>query len=177
MTLIICSGIHSISLTVSFLNCLKTLDSNLTDNCLIFPTDRYLAYSSCQLLEFLQQHYPCAKESPPLTFIAFSAGVVSAIATANYWQFLGGKIQKFIALDGWGMPLIGNFPIYRLSHDSFTHYSSGLISLSQLSFYASPAVNHLDLWRSPNLVKGWQEKKLGCQIYTNALDFINFVLL
>lgn len=68
---------------------------------------------------------------------------------------MGGQIKALIALDGWGVPLGGNFPIYRLSHDSFTHWSSALLGGGTESFYADPPVEHLELWRSPQTTKGW----------------------
>ena len=50
-------------------------------------------------------------------FIAFSAGVVAAVTAAMQWQGEGGKIKGLIAFDGWGVPLLGDFPVYRVSHD------------------------------------------------------------
>ena len=57
-------------------------------------------------------------------------------------------MKALIAFDGWGVPLVGNFPIYRISHDQFTHWSSELLGKGDKSFYADPPVEHLDLWRS-----------------------------
>ncbi|NJK53546.1 MAG: hypothetical protein HC936_13370 [Leptolyngbyaceae cyanobacterium SU_3_3] len=57
-------------------------------------------------------------------------------------------------MDGWGVPLGGDFPIYRVSHDRFTHWSSAWWVAGLDSFYADPAVAHLDLWRSPQTVQG-----------------------
>lgn len=92
----------------------------------------------------------------PLVFIGFSAGVVGAIAAAWAWQRQGGTIRAFMALDGWGVPLAGSFPIYRFSHDAFTHWSSQPLGIGQQPFYADPGVAHLDLWRSPHQVWGWR---------------------
>ena len=61
------------------------------------------------------------------------------------------------------MPLTGNFPIYRVSHDYFTHWSSGLLGAGYKGFYADPEVEHLDLWRSPANVYGWQAIAPGLQ--------------
>jgi hypothetical protein len=91
----------------------------------------------------------------PTIWLAFSAGVVGAIGAAWGWQLASGKVLAFIALDGWGVPLFGNFPIHRLSHDRFTHWSSALLGAGADSFYADPAVEHLDLWRSPSTAWGW----------------------
>ena len=69
-----------------------------------------------------------------LTFICFSAGVVGGIGAAHLWQSHFGPVRAFIALDGWGVPLFGDFPIYRFSHDEFTHRSSGLLGAGEDSF-------------------------------------------
>jgi hypothetical protein len=89
----------------------------------------------------------------PILIISFSAGVVGAIAAASIWQSIGGTIRAFIALDGWGVPLYGNFPIHRLSHDAFTHYTSSLLGSGEDSFYADPSVAHETLWRSPHPIQ------------------------
>ncbi|MFB2938702.1 hypothetical protein ACE1B6_25910 [Aerosakkonemataceae cyanobacterium BLCC-F154] len=153
MSLIICPGIHEPNLTESFLAGLRSLPTNQKpENILIFPTQDYPAYSSGDILQFLRQNHSL---SVPIAFISFSAGVVGAIAAAWGWQLLGGQITAFIALDGWGVPLIGNFPIHRLSHDYFTHWSSALLGSGEDSFYAAPSVEHLELWRQPQIVSGW----------------------
>jgi hypothetical protein len=91
-----------------------------------------------------------------LVFLSFSAGVVGAIGAARTWQRLGGDVKAFIAVDGWGVPLRDEFPLYRVSHDLWTHWSSALLGNGEVSFYADPAVAHLDLWRSPQTTRGWQ---------------------
>jgi hypothetical protein len=177
-TLIICPGVHDSQLTDSFVKCLKNLDQhNSLPQCLVFPATKYPPYSPLHLLEFLKQAH--LKPSPLLSliFLAFSAGVVGAIGAANLWQLGGGKVKAFIAVDGWGVPLVGNFPLHRISHDYFTHWSSGLISIRGESFYAQPDVSHLDLWRSPNTAWGWREKSSGIKIRTNAAEFIKKLLL
>ncbi|UBF26093.1 hypothetical protein K9N68_31945 [Kovacikia minuta CCNUW1] len=122
----------------------------------------------------LSRTYPEQFLQIPLVFIGFSAGVVGAIAAAWGWQLLGGAVQAFIAVDGWGVPLGGTFPIYRISHDSFTHWSSALLGAGETSFYADPAVDHLVLWRSPQAVKGWQVSAIASQpiVYTTAATYI-----
>lgn len=91
----------------------------------------------------------------PILLIGFSAGVVGAAILASFWQKFGGRVVALIALDGWGVPLGRSFPVHRVSHDPFTHWSSALLGAGQANFYASPAVGHLDLWRSPQVVQGW----------------------
>lgn len=157
-SVIICPGIHDPQLTQDFLAGLHSGGTGNLSNCwtqkvLIFPTRDYPAYSSVQVLEFLQRHTNVLET--PLVFISFSAGVVGAIGAAWGWQLLGGQVKAFIAFDGWGVPLYGTFPIHRVSHDNFTHWSSALLGTGDDSFYADPAVEHLVLWRSPNTCQGW----------------------
>jgi hypothetical protein len=94
---------------------------------------------------------------------------------------LGGTVKAFLAFDGWGVPLYGNFPIHRISHDYFTHWSSALLGGGEDSFYAEPAVEHLDLWRKPNVCKGWwvhpaTDGKRERRTHTTASKFVNQLL-
>ncbi|NEP02915.1 MAG: hypothetical protein F6K58_30545 [Symploca sp. SIO2E9] len=180
MNIIICPGIHKPELTRDFLEALQSNNSlNLsnywTQKILVFPTQNYPAYSAVHILEFLQ-HYSISVQTP-LVFISFSAGVVGAIGAAWGWQLLGGKVKALIAIDGWGVPLAGDFPIHRLSHDYFTHWSSALLGAGEDSFYAEPAIEHLDLWQKPNLFQGWWvypavEEVPERRIFTTAAEFI-----
>ncbi|MBH8551001.1 hypothetical protein I8751_01065 [Nostocaceae cyanobacterium CENA357] len=158
-SIIICPGIHDAELTQSFIS--GWLDSDADDsicenqvNIVVLPGQGLLALSSLHILQFLRDRLGDKLESP-IIFISFSAGVVGAIAAAWKWQLLGGHVKAFIAIDGWGVPLWGNFPIHRLSHDYFTHWSSALLGSGQNNFYAQPPVDHLSLWRSPQTVTGW----------------------
>ena len=157
ITYFICPGFHHQSLTDSFVKNINNYSIHL-DNLLIFPTDQYAPYSGFYAGEYLKAK--CKEKSQKLMIIAFSAGVVAAVTTAWQWQRQGGIIQGLIAFDGWGVPLWGDFPIYRISHDPFTHYTSAILGIGKLSFYASPGVKHLDLWRSPHLVNGWMVQKI-----------------
>ncbi|NEP37666.1 MAG: hypothetical protein F6K38_41700 [Moorea sp. SIO3B2] len=177
--LIICPGIHDHQLTQDFLASLE-LSSPSTEKVLIFPAQDYPAYSAIHIKEFLQRHIGLVKT--PIVLISFSAGVVGAIAAAWGWQLLGGSIQALIAIDGWGVPLYGNFPIHRISHDYFTHWSSALLGAGEDSFYATPAIGHLDLWRSPCQCQGWWVMvPLGEQppqrTYITAAEFIMQLLV
>lgn len=159
MNIIICPGIHESAITQSFFHKLRFLLStelNFKDseNILIFPAQNY-SVSTLHILQFLIERFDNPQATPPLLFISFSAGVVGAIGAAWGWQLLGGEVKAFIALDGWGVPLIGNFPIHRLSHDYFTHWSSALLGSGADSFYAEPPVEHLEMWRSPQSVQGY----------------------
>ncbi|MGA9379784.1 MAG: hypothetical protein WBV73_13560 [Phormidium sp.] len=178
MSLIICPGIHEPKLTESFLVGLLQLNtSQKPENILIFPIQDYPAYSSGHILQFLSQNHSL---SSPIIFISFSAGVVGAIAAAWGWQLLGGEVTAFIALDGWGVPLTGDFPIHRLSHDYFTHWSSALLGSGEDSFYAAPSVAHLELWQQPQTVSGWwihpQNNKSEQKTRTTAAQFLTMLL-
>lgn len=158
-TVIICPGFHEVSLTHKFQHFL--INSSFFDkDCLVFPTDRYLPFSGLQLYQFLQQNFQHSPDKS-LIFLGFSAGVVAASEASRKWQENGGKVAALIAFDGWGVPLGGNFPIYRISHDSFTHYSSLLLGGGKINFYAEPGVDHLDLWRIPEEVRGWMTESIA----------------
>ncbi len=173
---IVCPGIHSSHLTDDFLQELRQIESNLGKDLVVFPTHNYPAYSIKNIEKFLKTNFGLPKTAPPIVFIAFSAGVVGAFGAAQAWQNEGGLIKAFIALDGWGMPLWGNFPIYRLSHDYFTHWSSALLGAGKESFYAEPGVEHLELWRSPHTVTGWWHSDFGCRSRCTAAEFLGHLL-
>ncbi len=174
---VICPGFHDQSLTDAFLDNITNYWPDLS-NLLIFPTDQYPPYSGVHLLHYLQEK--CKEKSQNLMIIAFSAGVVAGVTAAWQWQRQGGKIKGLIAFDGWGVPLLGNFPVYRVSHDEFTHYSSAILGIGNLSFYAEPAVAHLDLWRSPHQVRGWmidstKEDKTSLS-YLSLTEFLAYII-
>lgn len=160
MYLLVCPGIHSPALTASFLQELQRhRNGNLSSiKILVFPAEIAPVYSGRHILQFLRES---EVGNTPITAIAFSAGVVGAIAALRTWQRQGKAVRGFIALDGWGVPLAGNFPIYRLSHDYFTHWSSTLLGGGREGFYADPGVEHLQLWRSPQTVWGWWDRGSG----------------
>jgi hypothetical protein len=185
MRLIICPGIHDRALTEQFLEALlNEMSEFLTGQPpLVFPTQRYPAYSAPDVLRFIEHQlraeHPNDFLSVPLIIVSFSAGVAGAIAAAWGWQILGGHIKAFIALDGWGVPLIGSFPIHRVSHDYFTHWSSALLGAGKDSFYVEPPVEHLELWRSPHTASGWQlfDDPSHPPIRTTAASFIASLIL
>lgn len=178
---------HDYKLTQSFIEGLATetkyflkersraiYSLHTSENLLIFPTQKYLAISGFNILQFVQNQLSNSDES--LLFISFSAGVVGAIQAAHAWQMLGGKISAFIAVDGWGVPLYGNFPIHRLSHDFFTHWTT--LGSGEDNFYAAPSVEHLELWRSPDTVNGyWVSTKVEVPPqYLSAAKFLIMLL-
>lgn len=146
---VVCPGLHDPALTTAFLD-----DTGLarSHRLAIFPSDRLPPYSMPHLLQWLA---PQISPQAPLCMVAFSAGVVGAIGAAIALAHQGHPIQQFIALDGWGVPLYAPFPISRMSHDGFTHWSSVPLGMGKQNFYADPAVDHLDLWRSPRTVVGY----------------------
>ncbi len=160
MSVIICPGVHDHELTTHFVEGLSFLADPV-----IFPTEDYPAYSTYHILQFLRTQLghswhtdPQLRQLPlpPLLFIGFSAGVVGAIGAAWGCQMMGHSVKALIAVDGWGVPLYGNFPIHRLSHDAFTHWTSTLLEAPTDHFYADPPVPHLELWRSPQNTPGWR---------------------
>ncbi|MFM2064194.1 MAG: hypothetical protein RLZZ507_3865 [Cyanobacteriota bacterium] len=183
MNIIICPGIHELELTKSFVRELLNPDPEKYDgqslNILVFPGEGILAVSAFHILLFLIARLGNKLESPVI-FIGFSAGVVGAIGAATKWQLLGGNVKAFIAVDGWGVPLWGNFPIHRLSHDYFTHWSSAILGSREDNFYADPPVDHLSMWRSPQKVQGhWTDPSSGFsqpQNSLNAAEFLHFLL-
>ncbi|GCL43546.1 hypothetical protein H6F39_13930 [Anabaena sp. FACHB-1250] len=184
MTIIICPGIHAPELTKSFIQeCLnkdqESLDMGKPTDILIFPGEGYLTLSTFHILHFLRDRLRDKLESP-LIFLCFSAGVIGGIGAATGWQLLGGHVQAFIAIDGWGVPLGGNFPIHRLSHDHYTHWTSAYLGIRENNFYADPAVDHLSMWHSPQTVPGkWVNPPAGFsppKNYLTASEFLNFIL-
>ena len=168
MSVVICPGIHSVELTNQFL---AGFGQTFLE-ALVFPTHRLPAYSALHILKFIREVKPIEpKQATPLLFIAFSAGVVGAIGAARLWHRSGGQVRAVIAIDGWGVPLYGDFPIHRMSHDFFTHWTSAGLGAGQDGFYADPAVGHLDLWQSPQTVSG-QWVRQGDRIPTTASNFI-----
>ncbi|MEG4940907.1 hypothetical protein [Microcoleus sp. F4-D5] len=185
MRLVICPGVHEPKLTDCFLAGLSGLwglaadrpNQQIVDRVKIFPAHKYPPFSALDVWHFL-----CSEElaGESLVFVSFSAGVAGAIGAAWMWQQIGGKVGAFFALDGWGVPLGGNFPIHRISHDRFTHWSSAILGGGGESFYADPAIEHLDLWRSPQTAKGWQVSQTAAGIEavapTTAATFLVHLL-
>jgi len=197
MRLIICPGVHPPELSDAFLVGLRCSEnplavSELSSSCLVIPTDRIPPYSGWHIVQFLHDRLQhdrlkknrLKKDDPdelgqvPLVLIGFSAGVVGAIAAAHLWQVQGGRVAALIAVDGWGVPLVGNFPMHRVSHDPFTHWSSAWGGGGEDSFYADPGVPHLDLWRSPQTAYGFRFSTTGQRIRgaTTAASFITALL-
>jgi hypothetical protein len=172
LTVVVCPGIHAPKLTDSFVKALQLEESVFQQQPLILSPQKIPIYSPQHILKSLNLH--CSSEAP-LLFICFSAGVVGGLGAARLWQRQGGNVKALIALDGWGVWLDASFPIHRLSHDGWTHESSGWFAPQYTSFYADPAVEHQELWRSPHSTYGWQVTT-NQKTRTTAVDFIHSLL-
>ena len=149
MTVIICPGVHDAALSDRFLTALnrelrKAGSTRLVSPEQVLPTQRYAPFDGLAVGSFVEKR---ADPQAPLVLIGFSAGVVGAIAAANFWRAQGRTVAAAIAVDGWGVPQVGDFPLHRVSHDQFTQWSSALLGAGQDSFYADPPVEHLELWQ------------------------------
>ncbi|WP_202978804.1 hypothetical protein [Halomicronema hongdechloris] len=168
---IICPGMHPPELTERFLACLTT-DGELWGNIVqILCPDRYPPFSAHALRQGLQACLGEPASAPPIIMLAFSAGVVGATGLAWYWYRSGGQVLALFAVDGWGVPVVGPWDSYRLSHDAFTHHSSLLLGGGAVNFYADPAVAHQDLWQWPDQTWGWQVSTHS-HSSTTALSFL-----
>lgn len=180
MSIFICPGFHLPQLTQSFLQELSLSNSNstLSVNARIFNAESYTALSAIHILQDLTKAYGQPCQASPVLFVSFSAGVLGALGAAWGWELLGGKVKAVIAIDGWGVPLMGNFPIHRLSHDYFTHQTSIVINRPEDSFYADPEATHLQMWRSPSTVTGWATSAVNFPVRSrcNAAEFILLLL-
>ncbi len=171
-TILICPGIHDRSFTDRFLETFTQLSIPVHD-LLVLPTEQYPPFSAVHILQFLEGKITLSNR---LILMGFSGGVVGAIGTAWGWQLKGGKVAALFALDGWGVPLGGDFPIHRISHDEFTHWSSGLLGRGRESFYADPPVEHLELWRSLYSITGWQvQSSNNNQVSRRQISLIKFL--
>ena len=180
MSIFICPGFHLPQLTQSFLQELSLSNSKsiLPVNTRIYNSRLYTTVSAVHILQDLIKAYGQPRQATPVLFISFSAGVLGALGAAWGWQLLGGKVKAVIAIDGWGVPLMGNFPIHRLSHDYFTHQTSIVINRPEDSFYADPEATHLQMWRSPSTVTGWATSAANFPERSrfNAAEFIWLLL-
>lgn len=174
--LVICGGIHPLNWTNSFLKNINFESLNIKkEDILIIDNNLSSAYDGKNIYQNLVNNYG-QKYQTPLIFIGFSAGVVGALIASRLWQRYGGKILALIAVDGWGVPLIADFPIYTLSHDYFTHLTLIKFDHQIDSFYSYPSVSHEQIWRSPSETKGYWQKSNGIKILSNATTIIKFFL-
>ncbi|AGY58801.1 hypothetical protein [Gloeobacter kilaueensis] len=117
-----------------------------------------------------------AEAGCPVLIVAFSAGVVGVAAAlgADWPRRKRIQIEAVIAIDGWLVPLFHQLPVYRMSHDDFTHRTCRPFGgMNRSNFWADPAVPHLELWAAPNRTQGWQEDhRSGERTRTTALGFL-----
>ncbi len=185
-TLVICPGIHEPRLSDRFVTALdrqlQALEpaphQSRAQAYGLLPANRYSPFCGLAVGAYLLRY--CQLQEP-LISIGFSAGAMGAIAAAQLWQHQGGTIAAAIALDGWGVPQLGQFPFHRVSHDRFTHWSSALLGSGRDSFYADPPLAHLDLWQFPDRASGWwlrsPEAGPSPPVRTTAIEFIAQMLL
>lgn len=164
--LVICPGMHPPQLSQQMIADLtpwlplEQLDVSLFET--HDWTGKLSGYRLRQQLQHLQGDQRTASAAlRSLLFLAFSAGCIGAISAAHHWQHRGGTVLAFFAMDGWGVPLAADFPIYRLSHDRWTHDTSALLGTGGTNFYADPPVAHRTLWSQPSQVEGWQVSRDG----------------
>ncbi|NEP15796.1 MAG: hypothetical protein F6J97_02710 [Leptolyngbya sp. SIO4C1] len=181
MKLLICPGIHASELTAQFLPPVLARLPLEPEQVWVRPAG-YSALCAGELLHFLERQGPPAAIGS-LSIVAFSAGVVGAAIASALWQQRGGQLACLVAIDGWGVPLSAAWPVYRLSHDWFTHWSSDWLGSGTASFYAEPSAEHLALWQRPQRVWGWRTESVAAtdtsselRSRVNAADFIAEVL-
>jgi hypothetical protein len=177
MALVLCPGIHDPALTSCFWDAIEQVKLPIfglpkLPQPYIFPQAQQWGFSPVHVFQFLRQSAPIAE---PLVLVGFSAGVAGMAGAAWAWQQQGGTLRALIALDGWGVPLYGTAPIYRLSHDGFTHWSGQGLGMGRDPFYAEPGVPHLEFWRSPHEAWGWWHLHQQPQ-WTNAATVIRQLL-
>ena len=159
---IICPGFHKPQLTEQFVQSVFSPSQAL---------DRFrplvveaLCADPIAIFNWMTRSLGPPAETQPVLAIGFSGGVVGITGALLLWQQQGGKVAKLIAIDGWGMPVVG-LPVCRVSHDAFTHWSMLPLGAGDVNFYADPAVDHLQIWGEPervagNVMTGWHPQPI-----------------
>ncbi|MGD1898093.1 MAG: hypothetical protein ACFB16_14205 [Phormidesmis sp.] len=170
LPVVIVPGFHALELTDQWVRSLPSFIRPIL--CDAFPASVPAVY------EWLRSHCDYAaketrKSAIPLVGIGFSAGVVGLSGALTLWNQQHRNVNRLIAVDGWGVPVVG-LPVTRMSHDRFTHASSLPLGAGDVNFYADPAVPHLQLWGEPASavgleVKGWQ---MGHGVSMTAAEFL-----
>ncbi len=146
LPVVICPGMHPFDLTRGFLETMEPVFRCISQDIHVLPTNTHPPFCAVHILGFLGSRItPCGR---PVICIAYSAGVVGATAALSAWQLQGGQVKLLIAVDGWGVPTVPWLPVYRLSHDYFTHWSS--LGPVRGSFWADPGVGHHQIWAEPD---------------------------
>lgn len=168
---IICGGFHSFTLTINFFSYMKTIIDDISDeNTIVISQDEIQPYDGLNIYKYIDEYSRKSLHSQTFIFIGFSAGVIGALIAGNLCQKNGGNVKALFAFDSWAVPLIADFPCYRISHDYITHraYLGG----EKNSFYAFPSVSHLQLWQQPEILEGWWEMTLGIRKRSNLKEFL-----
>ncbi|MGF1567803.1 MAG: hypothetical protein ACFCVD_07000 [Nodosilinea sp.] len=181
VVLVVCGGLHPASYSGQILTILAQ-DHHLGQlRVLVFspPPPPIAVLSAHALRRWLETALAPTQAAtgtyPKLIFWAFSAGCVGATALVEYWRRYRGQVLALFLVDGWGVPGITGVPIHRLSHDRFTHATSAWLGAENLSFYAHPAVPHLQLWQQPQLARGWAIGPSGSKISRSNLSAAEFL--
>jgi hypothetical protein len=156
--LLVCGGLHPPGYTDQICNVIAADDMLSTSPRVVMEASPQVlsAFALRRELEAALSNASLASvDSPGLIIWAFSAGCVGAATLATYWQQYRGPVLALFMVDGWGVPRDPQIPVHRLSHDRFTHDTSGCLGRGDEDFYAEPAVPHLDLWRHPQAVTGY----------------------
>ena len=113
-----------------------------------------------------------------LMVIAYSAGCVGALGWLPLWYRQQKTIKALMAIDGWPIPFWGKFPIYRVSHDLYTHRTTLRLGAGLEQFYCDPAVEHRSLWAYPETAWGlWNQVQKPQESHrTTALDFLQCIV-
>ncbi|MEL6778946.1 MAG: hypothetical protein AAFO06_16985 [Cyanobacteria bacterium J06597_16] len=172
LPVVIVGGFHEAVLTEQWVRSLPTfVQAYIAPTSPVLPLD---------ILHWLTEQFGApATNQLPIVGIGFSAGVVGLAGALAMWQQQGGNVGRLIAVDGWGVPIVG-LPVCRMSHDRFTHLSTLPLDVfadaSDINFYADPAVAHLRLWGEPEAAHGrqvarWElDEKAGLPM--SAADFL-----
>lgn len=152
LPVMVCPGFHDARLTAQWVRSLPPFAEPHVIKA--FPANPLAVFDELvQILGSPVVNQP--NQTQPIVAVGFSAGVVGLAGALALWQQQGGRVAKLFAFDGWGVPVIG-VPVCRLSHDSFTHWSTLPLGAGEVNFYADPPAEHLQLWGEPERVNGWQ---------------------
>ena len=154
LPVVVCPGFHDASLTEGVIAALPDfVDCKVLEGSPVAPMEVYSALVECAGWLASSSQAAC----PPLGGIGFSAGVVGLAGGLALWQQGNTpcRVSRLIAVDGWGVPLVG-MPVTRFSHDRFTHLTSLPLGAGEVNFVAEPPVDHLTLWGQPESVSGFE---------------------
>ncbi|MGB3788388.1 MAG: hypothetical protein WA949_10280 [Phormidesmis sp.] len=171
LPVIICPGFNQAALTEGFVRSLPAFTRP--------HVVRSLPISPFDIYQWMIDTLGNPATRPPIVGIGFSAGVIGLAGALFLWQQSGGKVARLLAVDGWGVPVLG-LSVIRISHDRFTHLTTLPLGAGDINFYADPAVEHLSLWGSPDQVMGrctpWYQVAKDAGKRMSAQDFLRHSL-